>query len=153
MMCGAALALLLATPCRGATILPLDGPSWTISNANGSLSAAATVPGSIPLSLFDAGKWPDPYLGFNQGLVNRSMSLETNWTYSTTFAFPVEAAQSEATTELVAKQLATVAVCSINGVFIGASVDSLLEQRWQVSSTIPHAQLDPNIDNMLLICR
>ena len=138
-------AAVTVSGCRGATVLPLDGPGWTLSNSNGSLAAeAVTVPGSIPLSLFAAGVWPDPYVGFNQGGVNWTMSLETNWTYSTTFAFPGVGAR--ATTELVAKQLATVAICSINGVFVGASVDSLLEQRWKV----PHALLKPQ-GNILLV--
>lgn len=41
------------------------------------------MPGSIPLSLFAAQAWPDPYFGFNQRELNRSMSLETNWSLYT----------------------------------------------------------------------
>jgi hypothetical protein len=100
---------------------------------------AASVPGSIPLSLSAAKVWPDPYFGFSQAALNRTMSLERNWSYTRTFGFPASSA-SGAVTELVAKQLATVATVTLNGAFIGASVDSLLEQRWPVPRRLLKAQ-------------
>jgi hypothetical protein len=122
------LLLAAAAPSsRAATISPLDGSGWQLCNTNGSTCVQASVPGSIPLSLFAAQAWPDPYFGFNQRELNRSMSLETNWSYTRTFAF---ADSSGGITELVAKQLATVAAVTLNGEFVGQSVDSLLEQRW-----------------------
>ena len=67
--------------------------STGVRNSNRSISVAAIVPGSIPLSL-------------NQGVLNRSMALETNWSYTRTFDFAGGAGE-RATTELVARQLAT----------------------------------------------
>ena len=127
--------LLAAGCCEGATILPLDGPRWTLANADGSTSVRAAVPGSIPLSLSAAGAAPDPYFGFSQGALNRTMSLETNWSYTTRFDFPSRGSGGAAT-ELVARQLATVAVVSINGRFLGSSVDSQFEQRFPVPAAL-----------------
>jgi hypothetical protein len=45
--------------------------STGVRNSNRSISVAAIVPGSIPLSL-------------NQGALNHSMALETNWSYTRT---------------------------------------------------------------------
>lgn len=73
-------------PPRGALMpVPASTNQHGVINSNRSISVAAIVPGSIPLSLFAAKVWPDPYYGFlNQGGLNRSMALETNWSYTRT---------------------------------------------------------------------
>ena len=86
--------------------VPASTNQHGVINSNRSISVAAIVPGSIPLSLFAAKVWPDPYYGFDQGALNCSMALETNWSYTRTFDFAGGAGE-RATTELVARQLAT----------------------------------------------
>ncbi|XP_039993181.1 beta-mannosidase [Xiphias gladius] len=62
--------------------LSLDG-KWSLSNANGSLSLPAEVPGCVHSALRRQGYIQDPYFRFND-VSYRWIALD-NWTYTTTF--------------------------------------------------------------------
>ena len=61
----------------------LSGSGWHVASSNGTVRAAATVPGSAYTDLMRSGVIDDPYFRFNEQLT-RWVAL-TDWVYSTAF--------------------------------------------------------------------
>jgi len=67
----------------GLNTLSLDGKSWKFSNANGTITGSAVVPGSIHTDLLANGLIPDPFYRFGDTEL-RWISYDS-WTYASTF--------------------------------------------------------------------
>ncbi|XP_072351307.1 beta-mannosidase isoform X2 [Scyliorhinus torazame] len=123
---GSRLLLLLLAVCLRAEAGPahrpevhsLRGNGWKIRNGNGSVSAAATVPGSAHSALLGAGTIQDPYYRFNDDAY-RWIALD-NWTYSRIFTLPSDVSKWKRV-NLVCDGLDTVATILINNITVGTS--------------------------------
>ena len=59
-----ALIAAVASSSRAATTTDLSNDKWTVTNANGSIHMAATVPGHVLTDMQAAGKIGDPLAGW-----------------------------------------------------------------------------------------
>ncbi|XP_078419500.1 beta-mannosidase [Cetorhinus maximus] len=120
------LSLLLLAACVRAEVRPglrpeihsLRGNHWRIRNGNGSVRAAAVVPGTVHSALFTGGIIEDPYYRFNDDAY-RWIALD-NWTYSRTFTLPSDVSKWKRV-NLVCDGLDTVATILINNITVGTS--------------------------------
>ncbi|XP_003737413.1 beta-mannosidase [Galendromus occidentalis] len=92
--------------------ISLSGPSWKVSNTNGSISIPAKVPGGVYSDLQRAGIISDPYYRFND-VLQRWVSNE-DWTWTSTFSVP-ESTLAFANLNLVFHGIDTVARVILNG--------------------------------------
>jgi beta-galactosidase/beta-glucuronidase len=143
-------ALLLASPLRaggaGLRDAPvaadalqfLDGEAWTISSADGVISAGGVVPGDLITDLQRAGVVSDPLYEEN---FLRPVWDAQNFSYSATFSVaPAVAAQASQT--LVFDGIKMVADISLNGVPLGFVDNAFLRFMYDVT---PLLRLDaPN---------
>ncbi|XP_078057254.1 beta-mannosidase isoform X2 [Mustelus asterias] len=117
------LSLLLLAVCARAgaappEILSLRGNGWKIRSGNGSVRAAAAVPGNVHSALLSGGIIQDPYYRFNDDAY-RWIVLD-NWTYSRTFSLPSDFSKWKRV-NVVCDGLDTVATILINNITVGTS--------------------------------
>ncbi|XP_068195746.1 beta-mannosidase isoform X2 [Antennarius striatus] len=89
---------------------------WTLSNANGSLSLPAEVPGCVHSALQRQGHIQDPYYRFND-LSYRWIAFD-NWMYTTTFTVSTQL-MSKQKVLLIFDGVDTVASIHLNGIIVG----------------------------------
>lgn len=104
-----------------APAVPLDlgGSDWTVSNGNGSVTAAASVPGVVHADLMAAGIVPDMYYRFND-VEYRWVSLE-DWTFSKEFVVPADLAEPSYSVQLRADGIQGVASVFLNSQLVRSS--------------------------------
>ena len=119
------LALALATAAPPVALQqPLtsaSGVSWRLTNANGSVSVAATVPGAAHLDLAAAGVVGEPYAGLE--VAAQAWVAGEAWTFTGAFTADV-ALLGAASVELVADGIETVSAVSLNGAPLWASTSA-----------------------------
>ncbi|ELR23233.1 Mannosidase, beta A, lysosomal, putative [Acanthamoeba castellanii str. Neff] len=113
---GTRMIPLLGEGQDGTTIVDLGGKDWRVASSNGSISAAASVPGVIHLDLLKAKVIEDPYVRYRD-VEYRWIAL-TDWTYSRRFRVSADLL-AHAEVVLVCEGLDTVASVAINGKVIG----------------------------------
>ncbi len=94
---------------------------WTLSQADGSLTVPAAVPGSVFSDLLAAGKLPDPYWRDNEG--DMQWVGREDWVFQRTFDVPAELLAHDRIL-LRCDGLDTLATIRINGKFI-ATTDNM----------------------------
>ncbi|KAM6912817.1 beta-mannosidase [Xenentodon cancila] len=92
------------------------GGKWRLTNANGSVSLPARVPGCVHSALQQQNLIEDPYFRFNDVLYR--WIARDNWTYTTTFTVPAQLRVKQKVL-LVFDGLDTIASISLNGVAVG----------------------------------
>ena len=95
-------------------VLSLDGPVWTLTNTNKSISVPATVPGNVYSDLMTANVIGSPSYRFNEDAY-RWIPYEPMWTYTLTFDIPSSLLSSKHRS-LVFDGIDTIADVTINGV-------------------------------------
>ena len=102
------------------SVQSLSGSGWRLHSENGSVEAAAEVPGSVYVDLHRAGLIPDPYYRDNEAacrwVANTSWSLTLNFTLSADMRTRLQSAQH---TELQLDGVDTVAAISLNSQQLG----------------------------------
>ncbi|GAA1875247.1 glycoside hydrolase family 2 protein [Myceligenerans crystallogenes] len=91
----------------------------------------AEVPGEAHLDLLRAGLIADPFDGANEA--GQQWIGDTDWTYSTTFAWSDDGAARH---DLVAHGLDTVAAVELNGVLLGRTENMHRSYRWDVRAAL-----------------
>ncbi|KAH3756825.1 mannosidase, beta A, lysosomal L-like [Pelomyxa schiedti] len=124
-----------ASSSPGVWYQSLEGGSgaWTVANANGSIAAAATVPGDVHTALYSAGLIPDPYWRDND-VTYRWVALD-DWTYSMKFVADSGLLLNKVVM-LVCEGLDTVATVTLNSVQIGQTDNQFRRYSWDVSNVI-----------------
>lgn len=95
-------------------MLDLTGP-WTLTDAEGTLSAPFPVPGDVHSALLAADLIPDPYHGRNEYAVR--WVADRDWTITRTFSHP----GGPGPWTFVADTLDTIAEVRLNGTLVGTS--------------------------------
>jgi hypothetical protein len=118
MRSGALVALLLLLlPLAHAlveqSLLSSDALAWSLTNANGSLTLNATVPGAAHLDLLAAGIIGEPFAGVNVD-AQAWVKDEPFWTWALDFV-PSAALLASANQEIVADGIDAVADVTLNG--------------------------------------
>ncbi|MBE0699330.1 MAG: glycoside hydrolase family 2, partial [Anaerolineaceae bacterium] len=102
----------------------------------------AYVPGNVELDLVRAGALPEPYVGSN---IHGLRPLETHeWWYARSFQTPPAPVGTRWV--LVFEGLDTLATVWLNGKQVGESDNMLIEQRFEVSSSVR-----PGEENWLVV--
>ena len=121
------------TAASAPVVQRLSSSDWSLRNANASISVHAncTVPGSVFLNLNSAGVLPDLFYRFNP-ITYQWVSDEASWTYTRTFPV-LPRILSAARAELVLHGVDTIANVSINGHFLGTTINQF--RRWTFDVT------------------
>ncbi|KAJ4460319.1 putative Beta-mannosidase A [Paratrimastix pyriformis] len=109
------ILLLLCTVSNALQIVDLNGSNWKVNNANGTVSAPATVPGAVHTDLFAAKVIGNPFYRFGD-TDYRWIALD-DWTFSRSFSVD-SSFVSLPRQELVCEGLDTIATVYINGAAI-----------------------------------
>jgi len=107
--------------------------TWRLTNANGSISVAATVPGSAQLDLAAAGLAGEPYAALNVDA--QAWVAAEAWTFTATFTADA-ALLAAPSAELVAGGIETVAAVSLNGVPLWSSTSAFRRMSADVTSVL-----------------
>ncbi|XP_067903276.1 beta-mannosidase isoform X1 [Heterodontus francisci] len=121
-----------------AEVHSLRGNNWRICNGNGSVRAAAAVPGTVHSALLTGGVIQDPYYRFNDDAY-RWIALD-NWTYSRTFTLPSDVSKWKRI-NLVCDGLDTVATILINNITVGTSNNMFSQYTFDSTDVIKERNL------------
>ena len=99
----------------------LDGSDWRVSNANGSLTVSAHVPGVVHLDLLAAGVIDDPYYRYNER-EQAWVWQEPYWNFTRTLDIS-HSFLAHSAVELVFDGLDTAASIYVNGRLVGHSAN------------------------------
>ena len=130
----------------GGPVQYLDGPQWSVSNADTTVVVGGSVPGDLLTDLQNAGVIPDPLHEQNflppVGAIpgpgapyGRPVWDNQTWTYSTTFDLNW-VAKDYADISLVFDGVKMAAAVSLNGQALGTVADMFYRYRYPVSSAL-----------------
>eukprot|EP00041_Stephanoeca_diplocostata_P033319 m.1098601 g.1098601 ORF g.1098601 m.1098601 type:complete len:993 (-) comp24314_c0_seq13:202-3180(-) len=112
-----------------------ENQAWTVTNANGSISVPAHVPGHVYMDLRRANVTKhDPYFRFEDDA--QTWVRNETWVYSLTFDLPGFEATSAIMHDLVFEGIDTVGNVSLNGAFVGVTNNQHRTWTFNVSAIV-----------------
>ncbi|GAM42617.1 beta-mannosidase Bma2A [Talaromyces pinophilus] len=122
-------------------VIDLSGDNWTVQNAQGNVSAPASLPSQVHLDLYAAGVIPDPYAGTNE--IDLRWIAWSNWTYT---SHPVKGLLNDASSSwLVFNGLDTFATVELCGQIVGTANNQFRQWQFDVSDALKSCKHDPVI--------
>ncbi|XP_022090412.1 beta-mannosidase-like [Acanthaster planci] len=109
------------------------GGTWSLTNANKSITVPATVPGGVYTALMAAKKIDEPYMESND--VNYRWVANNNWTFSRKFNLTKEQLALK-NVLLICEGLDTISMVTINGKSVGKSENMFIRYEFNVKNVL-----------------
>lgn len=122
-----------AAPVAVQSLGTADGVAWTLSNANGSLTVPAGVPGSAHTDLLAAGAIPEPYSDLVVDAVR--WVADEDWAWSAGVAV-APALRAKRSIELVSEGVDAHATVTVNGAVAWSQTDAFVRTAVDVTGLL-----------------